>query len=62
MSIDREENKNWVLGRLTLGSQEEKIKSAKKTGKEEERKKIKRQGCSGSQVKNVFKGVRSDLC
>lgn len=56
------ENNNWILGCLTLRSQEEKLRSAKKTGKDEGRKKLKRKWCSGSLIKNVFKEVRSDLC
>lgn len=38
------ENNNWVLGRLTLRSQEEKLRSAKKTGKDEGRKKLRESG------------------
>ena len=49
------ENNNWVLGCLTLRSQEEKLRSAKKTGKDEGRKKLKRKWCSGSLIRMFLK-------
>lgn len=38
------EKKNWVLSHLTLRSQEKRLSSAKKTGKDEGRKKLRESG------------------
>ena len=64
MNADRKE-KNWILRPFNIkkSGRKDKIKKEKTGETKKGRKKSKRIECSGSQVKNMFKRIRSGhLC